>query len=139
MQAKSDIENFDLTQIPLEAEKRVGRIFREGEIKYNRNNWRNGDNDKKYQLERANHALKHLKIFIHNLEHDEYLGEYKNGVPEDDLAKVMWFCCTQMELERLENLNVNSVEEEEEKTQEEEKIEVKEEKISILSRILKGN
>ncbi len=104
MRAKSDREVFDLTQIPFEAEKRVGVIFREGEIKYDRNNWRNGLNDISYQLERANHALKHLKIYVHWLEHGEYLGEFKDGKPEDDLAKVLWFCATQMEIERLEGI-----------------------------------
>ena len=80
MAAKTDLENFDLTQIPLEGEKRIGRIFREGEIKYDRNNWRQGVFNKKYQLERMNHALKHLKIYIHWLEHGEYLGEIKNAI-----------------------------------------------------------
>jgi len=102
MAVKTDIENFDLTQIPLEAEKRIGKIFREGEVKYDRNNWRKGINNKEYQLERANHALKHLKIYIHQLEFDEYIGEIKDGVPEDDLAKVGWFVATACELERLE-------------------------------------
>jgi len=87
-----------------EAEKRIGRIFREGEVKYDRNNWRNGINNKAYQLERANHALKHLKIYVHKLEFDEYIGEVKDGVPEDDLAKVGWFVATACEIERLESL-----------------------------------
>lgn len=99
-QAKSDREPFDLTQIPYEAEKRLGAIFKEGEVKYGRMNWRQGVGDKGYQLERANHALKHLRIYVHLLETGEYLGKDD----EDDLAKVAWFCCTQMELERLEAL-----------------------------------
>ncbi len=99
---KTDIEKFDLTQIPLSSEKRIGSIFREGEIKYDRNNWRKGVGNLKYQLERANHALKHLKTYIHLLEHGEYIGELKDGKREDDLAKVGWFVATQCEIERLE-------------------------------------
>ena len=58
---------------------------------------------------------------MHELETGEYIGKLKgqesiNGqtneeatlfigkIREDDLAKVMWFCVTQMELERLESL-----------------------------------
>ena len=97
--AKTEKEPFDLTQIPFDFERRLGMIFREGELKYGRENWRKGIADKTFQLERANHALKHLKIYIHRLEFGEYLGE--RG--EDDLAKVAWFCATQAELERLES------------------------------------
>ncbi len=94
-EACTEYADFDLVQN--EAERRLGVIFREGEGKYRRNNWRSGSTDREYQLERANHALKHLRIYIHQLEFGEHLGE----ADEDDLAKVMWFCATQMELERL--------------------------------------
>ena len=96
-EAKTDKEPFDLTQIPFEFERRLGMIFKEGETKYSRDNWRKGVGNKAFQLERANHALKHLKIYIHWLEFGEYLGE----IGEDDLAKVGWFCATQAEIERL--------------------------------------
>jgi len=118
--AQSDTESFDLTQIPMQALLRLGAIFKEGESKYGRANWRKGIADKAYQLERANHALKHLLVYIHLLETGEYLGSYKlnatltsldgnrqqgiAGYEEDDLAKVMWFCVTQCELERLESV-----------------------------------
>lgn len=98
---KTDVEPFDLTQIPFEAERRLGIIFREGELKYGKDNWRNGVNNKAYQLERANHALKHLKLYLHQLQFGEHLGE----ACEDDLAKVMWFCATQAEIERLEHMS----------------------------------
>lgn len=120
-QVKSDVEDFDLTQIPFEAERRLGCIFREGEKKYGKGNWRIGKGNLDYQLERANHTLKHLKIYIHWLEFGEYLGTRKPcpcastavdagscncqgtlRIAEDDLAKVAWFCMTQMELERME-------------------------------------
>ena len=96
--AKSDIEIFDLTSIPFHALWRVGVIFKEGQRKYGRGNWRNGAGDREYQIERANHALKHLLIYIHNLQYGESVGV--SG--EDDIAKVAWFCLTQMECERLE-------------------------------------
>jgi hypothetical protein len=104
--ARTDVEPYDLTQIPLEAEKRIGAVFREGEVKYGRDNWRLGADNTPFQIERANHALKHLKIYIHLLTTGEYVGECRNGEPEDDLAKVAWFCCTQMEIERLESKEV---------------------------------
>lgn len=97
--AKSDRESADLTQIPYEAERRLGLIFKEGLLKYGRGNWRKGAGDFDYQMERANHALKHLKIYLHQLEFGEDIGE----PGEDNLAKVAWFCVTQMEIERLEN------------------------------------
>jgi len=113
--AKTDKEDFDLTEILYESLVRVARVFREGSIKYGKDNWKKGIGDKEYQLERANHALKHLLVYIHELKTGEYLGElkYKNssyedgallGEKEDDLSKVMWFCMTQIELERLEKV-----------------------------------
>ena len=98
---KTDIENFDLTQIPYEALRRLVIIFKEGEVKYGRGNWRNGQNDRTWQLERANHALKHLLLHIHQLETGECLTVV-NLADEDDLAKVMWYCAIKSELERME-------------------------------------
>lgn len=100
---KTDTEDFDLTQIPYSSLVRVAKVFREGELKYGKGNWRHGKNDRDYQLERANHALKHLLIYIHDLQHNEYLGTTFNTKKEDDLAKVIWFCCTQIELERVQD------------------------------------
>lgn len=139
MAVKTDIENFDLTQIPLEAEKRIGRIFREGETKYDRNNWRKGIHNKAYQLERANHALKHLKIYIHMLEFDEYIGEVKNGVPEDDLAKVGWFVVTACELERLEAIEPDNVHLVEDDKPELVVAESKPSRIGLLKNFITGN
>lgn len=54
-------------------------------------NWKQGVNDEEYQRERLEHAMRHLMLWT-------------NGDrTEDHLAKVMWFCATQLELERLEN------------------------------------
>jgi hypothetical protein len=61
----------------------TGRLLR-----LRRGNWRHGVGDLAFQLECLNHAAKHLFIAIHYLETGEYLGEVKNGQPEDDLAKV---------------------------------------------------
>src|SRR6266699_2405019 len=76
--ALTDIEDFSLTEIPYEALKRVGKVFKEG-LKYGKGNWRKGFNDKEFQLERANHALKHLLSYIHELETGEYLGDFKSS------------------------------------------------------------
>lgn len=95
--AKTDREAFSLTQIPCHALVRLGAVFREGEVKYGRGNWRHGVGDRAYQLERANHALKHLLWYVHRLETGEEIGE-----GEDNVGRVMWWCATQMELERLE-------------------------------------
>lgn len=93
--AKTDVLEFDLTQIPTESLVRIGAIFKEGELKYGLNNWRNGAFDRQFQRERANHALHHLMLSIDSL--------FNNTLSrEDDLAKVAWYCVTQMELVRME-------------------------------------
>lgn len=94
--AKTDQEPFSLTQIPCHALERLGTVFLEGATKYGTDNWKNGIGHSAYQEERANHALKHLLRYVHWLRTGERLET------EDSLAKVAWFCVTQMELERLE-------------------------------------
>lgn len=90
--AKTDKLLLGLTMIPFYPLFRLGKIFVEG-LRYGRDNWKQGVNDKEYQDERLNHALRHLFL-------------WKEGDrSEDHLAKVMWFCATQIELERLENGN----------------------------------
>lgn len=89
---KTDKEEFDLTQIPFGALKRIGGIFKEGEVKYGKENWKLGVNDLAYRLERANHAIKHLYQYV------EKMMEGKESEGEDDLGKVAWFCVTDMEL-----------------------------------------
>ena len=102
--AQTDIEQFDLTQIPYSSLIALGTVFKEGEIKYGKDNWLSGINKLQYQLERANHALKHLLIHINYLTSRGYKNNITNTpiIKENDLAKVMWFCATQIELERLE-------------------------------------
>ncbi len=93
--AKSDKSNTGLVMIPFYSILRIGRIFVEG-LRYGRDNWKKGVGDKEYQEERLEHALLHLI-------------KWKEGDrSEDHLAKVAWFCVTQMELERLEGLELNA-------------------------------
>lgn len=81
------------SQIPFPGLEALARVFEEGELKYGRHNWRSGAFDRAYQLERLNHAIKHLYQFAHGFEY---------GVPDPlDLAKVAWFCFTQIELMKL--------------------------------------
>ena len=85
--AQTEILKSDISQIPYVPLVRIGLIFVEGEGKYGRNNWRKGVGDIPYQRERLNHALHHLL-------------KYSDGdTTEDHLAKVAWYCVTQMELE----------------------------------------
>lgn len=96
--AQTSILPYDLAQIPRAFLLRLGRVFREGEISYGPGNWQRGMGDKAYQLERANHALAHLLAYIECLSTRDYAWQ-----AEDNLAKVAWFCATQIELERLES------------------------------------
>ncbi len=71
-------------QVPYTLVKRVGAIFAEGEPIYGRDNWKKGVFDYTYQRKRLRHAIQHLMM-------------YANGDrSEDHLAKVAWFCGTQM-------------------------------------------
>lgn len=88
--AATDKLGLGLTLIPYHSVMALGEIFIEG-LRYGKNNWRKGVNDPEYQEERLEHALRHLML-------------WKEGDrSENHLAKVMWFCATQLELERLEN------------------------------------
>ena len=84
-----EIPGIDM--IPVYSLYRIGEIFDEGIASgYPKENWKKGVNDKKYQTARAKHAAKHL-------------WKWLNGDREEaHLAKVAWFCVTQLELERLE-------------------------------------
>lgn len=87
--AKSDVVGTGLVLIPWYSILAVGKIFIEG-LRYGRDNWKNGVGDKGYQEERLEHAMLHLL-------------KWKEGDrSEAHLAKVAWFCVTQLELERLE-------------------------------------
>ena len=87
--AKSDIVGTGLTLIPWYSILAIGKIFIEG-LRYGRDNWKKGVGDLQYQEERLEHAMLHLI-------------KWKEGDrTEAHLAKVAWFCVTQLELERLE-------------------------------------
>jgi hypothetical protein len=87
--AATDKVGTGLILIPFYSILRIGGIFIEG-LRYGKDNWKKGVNDKEYQEERLEHAILHLI-------------KWKEGDrTEDHLAKVAWFCVTQMELERLE-------------------------------------
>lgn len=84
-----------IEQIPFEALEACGEIFSEGEIKYGLHNWKKGVKDKEYQTERLRHAIRHLML-------------YANGDrSEPHLAKVMWFCVTQIWTEKNEQPNTD--------------------------------
>ncbi len=106
--AKTEKVGSDLTQIPMTALVQLGAVFVEGEEKYGRENWQRGLHDMEYQLERANHALLHL---LHHIEAMKAGRTHQlDSAVEMNLAKVMWFCATQMELERREMLMRNAKE-----------------------------
>lgn len=73
-----------LDQIPLEGMVELGKVFSEGEPKYGRDNWKKEPDNLEYSRERLRHAIKHLML-------------YANGDrSEPHLAKVAWFCFTQI-------------------------------------------
>lgn len=87
--ANTDKVGTGLVLIPWYSILELGKIFVEG-LRYGRDNWKKGVYDKTYQEERLEHAMLHLL-------------KWKEGDrSEQHLAKVMWFCATQLELERLE-------------------------------------
>lgn len=89
--AKTDKVGTGLTMVPMYSVMEIGKIFVEG-LRYGKDNWKKGVNDPDFQEERLEHALLHLM-------------KWKEGDrSENHLAKVAWFCCMQLELERLERL-----------------------------------
>jgi hypothetical protein len=94
--AKSDKVNTGLSLIPFHSLFALGKIFVEG-LRYGKDNWKKGVGDKEYQEERLEHALTHLAL-------------WKEGDrSEAHLAKVAWFCFTQLELERLETIQSSPI------------------------------
>lgn len=93
VKAKTEVLGTAIRQIPVASLQAIGSIFEEGAAKYGRNNWLKGTGDREYQEERLEHAITHLML-------------YANGDrSENHLAKVAWFCVTQLEHTRLENEN----------------------------------
>jgi len=75
-------------QVPFEGIEAIGAIFSEGEIKYGVDNWKKGVGDEAYQVERTRHAIRHLMLWAN--------GDRS----EPHLAKVGWFCVTQLWTEK---------------------------------------
>lgn len=95
--AASQVAGTGVPQIPYHSLLEIGKIFLEGQKKYGLDNWLKGVGDSQYQKERYEHALIHLM-------------KYKEGdTSEAHLAKVAWFCVTQLELERRENSPIKNV------------------------------
>ena len=91
VKAKTEMLGTAIRQIPVASLQAIGYIFEEGAAKYGRNDWLKGTGDKEYQDERLEHSITHLM-------------KYANGDrSENHLAKVAWFCVTQLEHTRLEN------------------------------------
>lgn len=75
--------NSNLEQIPFEGLDEVGKIFAEGADKYGIDNWKNSPTQE-YRTERCRHAIRHLML-------------WSNGDrSESHLAKVAWFCLTEI-------------------------------------------
>lgn len=88
-------------QIPFEGLEAVGRIFAEGMKKYGKDNWKN-DPSAEYRIERCRHAIRHLMLFANGDRGEEHL------------AKVAWFCLTEIYLSKKlgDVVNTTSINEE---------------------------
>jgi hypothetical protein len=86
-ESKTEQLGLALDQIPFEGLEEIGKIFVEGSIKYGRDNWKSNPT-KEYQVERLNHAIRHLMLWAN--------GDRS----ESHLAKVAWFCITQIWIEK---------------------------------------
>jgi len=81
--SKSDVLGTNCQQIPYIGLEEVGKIFKEGEIKYGRGNWKSNPTPE-FRAERLEHAIRHLMLWA-------------NGDREENhLAKVAWFCLTEI-------------------------------------------
>jgi hypothetical protein len=78
-------------QIPYEGIEAIGEIFLEGESKYGIDNWKKAVGDEYYRRIRTRHAIRHLMLWAN--------GDRS----ENHLAKVAWFCVTQIWISKREN------------------------------------
>jgi hypothetical protein len=84
--ATTETVGSSVEQIPYVALEELGKIFFEGQNKYGVSNWKDNPSPS-YRLERLRHAIRHLFLFA---EEDD---------TEKHLAKVLWFCVTELYLE----------------------------------------
>lgn len=80
----STIDCEGVGQIPWESLKQLGAIFKEGEAKHGRGNWKKAVSDIPYQQERWEHAERHLRLYN------------EGDRSENHMAKVMWYACVQI-------------------------------------------
>lgn len=83
-----------LSQIPYVALRRIGAIFKEGELKHGRDNWKNGASDPEFREERWNHMIRHAYLWI------------EGDRSADHLAKIGWAAVALMWLEEIERSGV---------------------------------
>lgn len=88
--AKSEKLGLGIAQIPMIAHLREGTVFKEGEVKYGKDNWKQGVNNPEWQEERWEHALFHLLKF------------WAGDTTEDHLAKVRWYTGVIMRIKEME-------------------------------------
>ncbi len=84
--ATTETVGSSVEQIPYVALEELGKIFFEGQNKYGVGNWKDNPSPS-YRLERLRHAIRHLFLFA------------ENDTSEKHLAKVLWFCVTELFLE----------------------------------------
>lgn len=104
---KSESVGTGLNQIPINALRAIGAIFKEGEFKYGKNNWKGGVHNRPYQEDRYEHALNHLFEFKEQFDEADFAGSAEliqlQRQMQQNLAKVAWFCVTQLHLLMLEH------------------------------------
>jgi hypothetical protein len=81
--ATTETVGSSVEQIPYVALEELGKIFFEGQNKYGVGNWKDNPSPS-YRLERLRHAIRHLFLFAENDETEKHL------------AKVLWFCVTEL-------------------------------------------
>jgi hypothetical protein len=81
--ATTETVGSSVEQIPFVALEELGKIFFEGQNKYGVGNWKDNPSPS-YRLERLRHAIRHLFLFA------------ENDTSEKHLAKVLWFCVTEL-------------------------------------------
>lgn len=88
--AKTEVLGTATHRIPLHSLREIGKIIKEGDAKYGRDNALKGVGDKEFQEERLEHAIDHLLRYA------------QGDTEENHLAKVAWYCIYQLEWLRLE-------------------------------------